>query len=63
MSDSNFSDSYVNVGAGSGAIPSRSSGGAVAVEFNASGYSVAFFYSCSFVNCTARGAGFLVFGA
>ena len=45
MSDSNFSDSFVNVGAGAGALPSRSSGGAVAVEFKASGYSVAVFSS------------------
>ncbi len=56
MIDSNFSDSFVNVGAGAGALPSRSSGGAVSVEFDASGYSVAVFSSCSFVNCTARGA-------
>jgi hypothetical protein len=56
ISDSNFSDSFVNVGAGAGALPSRSSGGAVAVEFNASGLSVAAFSSCSFVNCTARGS-------
>jgi hypothetical protein len=55
-SDSHFSDSAVNVGAGAGALPSHSSGGAVAVEFNASGYSVALFTSCSFVNCAARGA-------
>ena len=54
--DSNFSDSFVNVVAGAGALPSRSSGGAVAVEFNASGYSVAISSSCSFVNSTARGA-------
>jgi hypothetical protein len=54
--DSHFSDSVVKVGAGAGALPSHSSGGAVAVEFNASDYSVAVFASCSFVNCTARGA-------
>jgi hypothetical protein len=56
MSDSHFSDSAVNVSAGAGALPSHSSGGAVAVEFKASNYSVALFTSCSFVNCTARGA-------
>jgi hypothetical protein len=56
INDSHFSDSAVNVGAGSGALPSHSSGGAVAVEFNRSGVSVAVFSSCSFVNCTARGA-------
>jgi hypothetical protein len=56
MSDSHFSDSSVNVSAGAGALPSHSSGGAVAVEFKASNYSVALFTSCSFVNCTARGA-------
>ena len=56
VSDSHFSDSAVNVGAGAGALPSHSSGGAVAVEFKASGYSVALFTSCSFINCSARGA-------
>ena len=56
MSDSNFSDNFVNVGAGAGALPSRSSGGAVAVEFKASSYSVAVFSSCIFINCTSRGA-------
>jgi hypothetical protein len=54
--DSHFIDSVVKVGAGAGALPSHSSGGAVVVEFNASGYSVAVFASCSFVNCAARGA-------
>jgi hypothetical protein len=56
MSDSHFSDSSVNVFAGAGALPSHSSGGAVAVEFKASNLSVALFTSCSFVNCSARGA-------
>jgi hypothetical protein len=56
VSNSHFSDSAVSVGAGAGALRSHSSGGAVAVEFNESGYSAAFFSSCSFVNCSARGA-------
>jgi hypothetical protein len=56
MTNSHFGDSFVNVVAGSGALPSRSSGGGVAVEFKASGYPVAVFSSCSFVNCAARGA-------
>jgi hypothetical protein len=56
MSDSHFSDGFVHVRAGAGVLPSHSIGGAVAVEVNRSGSSVALFTSCSFVNCTARGA-------
>jgi hypothetical protein len=56
MSDSHFSNSSVKVGAGAGALPSHSSGGAAAVEFKSSNCSVAVFTSCSFVNCAARGA-------
>jgi hypothetical protein len=55
-SDSHFSSCFVNVVAGAGDILSRSSGGAVRIDFSSPGYSVASFSVCSFFNCTARGA-------
>jgi hypothetical protein len=56
VSSSNFSSNSVTVSCGATGVPSNSSGGALAVEFSGSNYSVVAISSCSFVNCTARGA-------
>jgi hypothetical protein len=53
---SNFSSNSVTVTCGATGVPSNSSGGALAVELPGSNYSVVAISSCSFVNCTARGA-------
>ena len=56
VSSSNFSSSSVTVACGATGVPSNSSGGALAVEIQGPNFSVVSISSCSFVNCTARGA-------
>jgi len=56
VSSSNFSSSSVAVACGATGVPSNSSGGALAVELPDSNYSVVAISSCSFVDCSARGA-------
>jgi hypothetical protein len=56
VSNSRFSSSSVTVACGSTGSPSNSSGGALAVESPGSNFSVVHISSCSFINCTARGA-------
>jgi hypothetical protein len=56
VSYSNFSSSSVTVACGATGVPSNSCGGALAVEVPGSSYSVVDISSCTFVNCSARGA-------
>lgn len=56
ITNSSFNDSLVSVASGSTGLPSFSRGGALSVEAGNSNSSFFAIASCSFFNCTARGA-------
>ncbi len=56
VSESHFISSMVFVACGATGTPSNSSGGALAVEVPGTSHSLVAIASCSFLNCSARGA-------